>query len=108
VATRQYREFGIEAPESRVRAEVAPLAERADAAMKNAPPARAIPEGMPLEVPVKRETFRIPVGDENSWSLERATGNASPRAAFHQRPNREAMKKFHDQTMAALRKRLGG
>lgn len=105
--TEQYAKWGIEGAEGRARSEVVPLAERADRASANAPaPVERPRDFTPL--PMETHTVRVPVDDENNWGLEKATGHASPRTGFHSRPNREAAKKFHDRTMEALRKRLGG
>lgn len=107
--TEQYVKWGVEGAEGKARTEVAPLAERADRARSHSRPAeRLIEPNTPLDIPMETHTVRVPVDDENNWGLEKATGNASPRSAFHSRPNREAMKTFHDRSMEALRKRLGG
>ena len=103
--TEQYKQWGVDRPEEQARSQVAPRAARVDAARAWQP----TPEPLdPSRIAPVEKSVRFPLDDENSWSVDRHLGLSSPRTAFHSRPNRKAMREYHDAAMRKLRERLGG
>lgn len=106
---KQYQEWGADSPEATARKQVAPAAEKVDRSRRFEPVSRPVPEGAEFgSVSTKEVRVEVPVGEENSWRLERAGGYAPPLVAFHQPADRKAMRELHETQERKLRERLGG
>lgn len=108
-ATKQYEKWGVRTSGDSIRREVAEIAEKTDRRNKHRPPARKIdPTKNDFTLPMKTVQVKERCNPEQEWTFEKVTGNLPARAAFHQRPDRDAMREHHERQESKLRQRLGG